>query len=189
MRSDIPEQIAGAAKSPFEFGLTLWTVLNRNALDATRQLIDLNVRMTNESLAESAAATHRLMSAHDPQELFSLIAEQLWPSIDKAFSYSRQAAEIGADVRAELGQATWEQMSEAKLEAEKLAEGARRVMPAAATNIFGFMQSESDNANAGYAQIAKAAQEISGAAQGSLPTAAQRTANEMKNEDDRGKKK
>ena len=189
MPSNIPEQIAGGSKSPFETGLTLWTVLNRKALDATRALIDLNVRTTKESLAVSAATTRRLMSADDPQEFFLLIGEQLWPSIDKGLSYSRQAAEIGAGMRAELGKVTREQMSEAKLEAEKLAEGARRVIPAAARNIFGFMQSEADNANAGYAQIEKTAQGISDAAQGNLPTAAQRTANEMKTENDRGKKK
>lgn len=189
MPSNIQQQIEDAAKSPRETGLTLWAALNDKALDAARALIDLNVRTTKESLAESAATTRRLMSAHDPQEFFFLIGERLWPTIDKALSYSRQVAEIGADVRAEVGRATQEQVFEAKREAERLVEGATRAIPGAARNIFGFMQSEADNANAGYAQIAKTAQAMSEAAQGALPTAAQRTAHEAKNGNGRGKKK
>ena len=190
MPSSIQQQIEGAAKSPLETGLTLWAALNDKALEAARALIDLNVRTTKESLAESAATTRRLMSAHDPQEFFFLIGQQLWPAIDKALSYSRQAAEIGADVRAEIGRATQDQLSEAKREAGRLVEGAARVMPVGARNIFGFTQSEADNASAGYAQVAKTAQEAgSEAAHGALPTAAPRTAHETRNGNGRSKKK
>jgi phasin family protein len=188
MPSNIQEQIASAANSQLETRLTALTALNNRVLDAVRRLVDLNVQMTKASLAQSAATTRRLMSAHDPQEYFLLIGEQLWPSIDKALNYSRQVAEIGAGMRAEIGKAAQEQVSEVKREAEKLAEGARRMVPAAG-NIFGFMQSATDDAGAGYAQISKTSQGKIDTAQGAVPPAAQRTASEMKNERGRSKKK
>ena len=189
MSANIQEQISAAVKSQLETRLASWAALDKRAVEAAIKLVDLNAQVTKESLAQSAVTTRRLLSAHDPHEFFSLIGEQFWPSVDKVLAYTRQVAEIGAGMRTEISKVTKDQMTDANREAAKLAEQVGRAVPTAAGNIFGFMQSEADNANAGYAQIEKASQENTQAAQASVPTSAQRAPSGAKKETSRAKKK
>lgn len=188
MSSSIQEQISAAARSQFETQLALWMALNNKAFESAIKLVDLNMNVMKESLDQFAAATRQLMSAQDPQEFFSLVSEQLRPNLDKVLSYGRHVAEIGAGMRAEIAKAGQEQVTDTNLEAAKLVDGVGHVVPDGAGNVFGFLKSAMDNANAGYEQFLKTAKQNADAMQANLTMVAHRVASEAKKANGRAKK-
>jgi len=80
---------------------TLFAVTGK-VFDGVESIVDLNLQVAREGLAEAAELTTAAMSATDAQELLPLQTGVLQPATEKAANYSRRLFEIATATNAEV---------------------------------------------------------------------------------------
>ncbi|WP_136417547.1 MULTISPECIES: phasin family protein [Oxalobacteraceae] len=154
----IPEQLASATRANFEAQLGLINALTSKAFEGVEKIIELNLNATRASLDEVSEAVKQTSAAKDTQDLFSSAAAQAQPNAEKAIDYSRQLAEISANMQAEFARAAEAQVvqvAETTRTLRNLVDEASKNTPPGSESTIAMMKTAIDNANSGYEQLAK----------------------------------
>ncbi|HJV79524.1 phasin family protein [Noviherbaspirillum sp.] len=154
----IPEQLASATRANFEAQLGLINALTSKAFEGVEKIIELNLNATRASLEEVSEAVKQSSAAKNAQDLFSGAAAQAQPNAKKAIDYSRQLAEISANMQAEFARAAEAQVvqvAETTRTLKNLVDEASKNTPPGSESTVAMMKTAIDNANSGYEQLAK----------------------------------
>ena len=171
MSSLTPADFIAATKEQLETQQTLWQELTNNTIANVKMLVDLNVQMMKDTLADSTAATQQLLSARTPQEFVSRTSALGQPNVEKILAYGRHVAEITSSIQAQVRKAAETHIVENKdklaARAEELAQGT----PGDPEAVLALMRSAVEK-SAGYEQWAKTTQQVFDAMQANLATVA-----------------
>lgn len=149
------EQFSAAARNQFESQLSLTTALTDKMIDSMEKMMGLNLQAAKATMEASVANAHKLLSAKDPQEFFSLSATQAQPQAEVVMTYGRHLASIASDTQIELTKAAETQMTENNRKLASMFDEVTKMAPAGSENAVAMMRSAIDNANTGYAQFTK----------------------------------
>ena len=167
----IPEQFSSATKTNLEAQFALFSSLTSKAFEGIEKIVELNLTAAKATLEESTAAAKQLLSAKDPQELFSLSAAQAQPSAEKAIAYGRHLAAITSGTQAEFRKAAESQIAETNRKVLSLVEEVTKNAPAGSENAVAILKSAIGNANAGYEQFSKTSKQAVEAIEANLTSA------------------
>jgi phasin family protein len=135
-------------------------------------LVDLNMRMIKDTLADSTAVTQQLVSARTPQEFMSRTSALTQPNVEKVLAYGRDVAAITASIQAQLRKAAEAQVSEYKDRVTARTVDLSHNTPDNSGKVLAMMQSAVEKTNSGYEQWAKMTQQAVEAMQANFTTAA-----------------
>src|SRR5262249_28645808 len=111
-------QVAQAA------GLDAFCGLADKVLDGLQKLVELNLRTTKSTLADTQEATRKALAAKDAGELLALQASLLQPAIEKAQAYQRDLYAIAAATRGDFAKVADAQFEESKRKMQDVIENA-----------------------------------------------------------------
>lgn len=166
------EQFSAAARNQLESQLSLTSALTDKMIDSMEKMMGLNLQAAKATMEASVASAHKLLSAKDPQEFFSLSATQAQPQAEVVMTYGRHLASIASDTQAELSKATEKQMHEHSRKMASMFDEVSKFAPAGSENAVAMMRTAIDNANTGYAQLTKTTKMAVEAMETNLNTAA-----------------
>lgn len=170
------DQISEAAKANLAAHYDLYSSLTNQTFDSAVKLINLNVTAVRATLEESALTAKQFLSAKDPQELFTMVAAQAKPNLEKALAYSNHVVNITSSAQAEITQAAEKQFAALRDSMNYLVENASSQTPAASQDVASMMKAAVSNANETYSQIAKAGKQAVEAAEANVNTAVNQVA-------------
>lgn len=149
------EQFSEAARHQIESQLSLTSTLTDKMIDSMEKMMGLNLQAAKATMEASVASAHKLLSAKDPQEFFSLSAAQAQPQAEMVMTYGRHLASIASGTQAELTKAAESQISENNRKLASMLDEVSKLAPAGSEKAVAMMKSAFDNANAGYEQLTK----------------------------------
>ncbi len=167
----IPEQFSNATKTHVENQFAVFSALTSQAFEGIEKLAGLNLAAARTSLEDSSSTARQLLSARDPQALFSLSAAQARPAVEKAVAYARQASSIASGTAAGLSNVAKAQFSETNRKVLSLMDEAGKNAPAGSANVVALFKSALGNASAGYEQLTLTAKQASDAIEANVNTA------------------
>jgi len=88
-----------------------WSALATKALDSSIKLVELNLKMTRQSLEESTQTVRDLLSVKSPEQLLTLDQGLLQDRLSQAMQYASQIGAIASEFAADVSQATQNQMA------------------------------------------------------------------------------
>jgi phasin family protein len=135
-------------------------VLANKTLENVMRLVDLNMKLTKDSMQDSAAAAQQWLSAKTPQEFFSLSAGKGQLNLEKILSYDEEVASIPSSMQAELSKAAQAQFADSCHRASTLVEQMASSAPADAQNPFAIMKSAIEKVSGGYEQWATMSKQV-----------------------------
>lgn len=168
-----PEQIIAAHKANIEqiFGLT------NKAFASVEKLIELNVKISRESLQDAAKHSQAVLSVKDAQELAALQTSIFQPIADKVSNYSRQLYEIASENSQEINKVVEACTAEAQQTVNNLVESAAKNAPAGTEASVAVVRSALSTANNAYESVQKSVKQASDVAQANFNAVAESTAN------------
>lgn len=149
------EQFSAVARNQLESQLSLTTALTDKMIDSMEKMMGLNLQAAKATMEASVASAHKLLSAKDPQEFFSLSAIQAQPQAEVVMTYGRHLASIASDTQIELTKAAETQMTENSHKMASMFDEFSKMAPAGSENAVAMLRSAIDNANSGYSQLTK----------------------------------
>jgi phasin family protein len=149
------EQFSAAARNQLESQLSLTTALTDKMIDSMEKMMGLNLQAAKATMEASVANAHKLLSAKDPQEFFSLSAAQAQPQAEMVMTYGRHLASIATSTQAELSKTAESQLSDNSRKLASMFDEVSKHAPAGSENAVAMMKTAFDNASAGYEQITK----------------------------------
>lgn len=167
----IPEQFSTATKANFESQFAALSALTTKAFEGMEKLVDLNLHIARASLEDSAAATRQLLAAKDPQEFFTVGANQAKPNAEKALAYTRQLASITNSTQTEFTKAAEAQITETNRKVIALVDEVSKNAPAGSEAAVAAIKSVIGNANASFDQLNKASKQAIEALEANLNAA------------------
>ncbi|WP_338844484.1 phasin family protein [Massilia sp. W12] len=153
----IPEQFTTNAKAGIEAQFAAFNALSSKAFEGMEKLVELNLNLTRNALEESSQATRQLLSAKDPQEVFTI--NHFKPMADKVLAYSREAAAIANKTQSEFSKTAEAQITEINRKTVELVEEFSKHAPAGTEGAVTALKTLIGNANAGYEQFSKASKQ------------------------------
>jgi len=167
----LTEQFSAATKANFEAQIALFSQFASKTFDGVEKLIDLNLKATKSSLEETQDAAHKLFSAKDAQEFFSLSSAHAQPTVEKGLAYGRHLAGIFSSTQAELTKTAEGQIAEANRKVISLIDEASKTAPAGSEQAITFVKTAFGNLNAGYEQFSKSAKQATEALESNVSNA------------------
>ena len=117
-----PQLITPAIKSHMEILITLYTDMGQRALEAIQSLSELNMQLGRDLIAEIGANTQRLMASKDAAQLGSAVRAQLTPGTGALQNYQRHLAEILSRANSSMAQTAATHMPAVRRAATDVAE-------------------------------------------------------------------
>lgn len=147
-----PEQIAATHKANLEtlFGLT------NKAFEGVEKLVELNLQVVKQSLAEGQANAQQVLGVKDAQELLTLQAGLTQPVAEKVLSYGRHLYEIASATQAEFAKVAEAQYEEQNKKVQALVENVAKNAPAGSETAVAILKSAITAANTTYETVHKA---------------------------------
>ena len=163
-----PEQIAANQKAAFEtlFGLT------NKAFEGIEKLVELNLQVIKQTLAETQDGAHKALSVKDPQEFLALQAQLTQPAAEKALSYGRHVYEIVSATNAEFAKVSEAQFEEQNKKVQALVENVAKNAPAGSETAVAVLKSAITAANTTYETVHKATKQAVEIAESNFTAAA-----------------
>lgn len=149
------EQFTSAARSQIEAQLSLTTTLTDKMIESMEKMMGLNLQAAKATLEASVNNAQKILSAKDPQEFFSITANQAQPQAELAMTYGRHLASIASSTQMELSKAAETQIAENNRKLNSMLEEATKMAPAGSESAIAMMKSALENASSGYEQITK----------------------------------
>ncbi|WP_424195266.1 phasin family protein [Ampullimonas aquatilis] len=162
-----PEQLAAAHKANLEtfFGLT------HKAFEGVEKLVELNLAVVKETIAESKDKADALLSVKDVQELLSLQANLVQPLTEKLAAYSRHVYDITASAQSEFTKVAEATIADSSKKVSALVDSASKNAPAGSETAVAVVKSAIAAANNAYDSINKAAKQAVEAAEANFAAA------------------
>jgi phasin family protein len=170
------DQISEAAKANLAAHYALYSSLANQTFDSTVRLINLNVTAMRATLEESALTAKQLLAAKDPQELFTMVAAQAKPNLEKALAYSNHIVNITSSAQAEITQVAEKQFAAMRDSMSYLVDNAASKAPAESQDVVSMMKTAINNANENTSQLAKAGKQAVETAEASVTGAVNQAA-------------
>lgn len=167
----IQDHISVAAKANLEAQFAMYTSLTSKTLEGIEKLVNLNISAARASMEESAATARQLLTAKDPQEVFSLVTAQTKPTFEKALAYSGYLVNIASNTHSEFNKAAEVQLAEVSRKMNEMVGEAAKKGPAGSESFMAIMKSVFGNANAGYEQMSKSTRQAMEAMEANITTA------------------
>jgi phasin family protein len=156
-----PEQFAATQKANVE---TLIGLAGK-AFEGVESLVTLNLQTAKSALDDAAETSLAVLSAKDPQTLFTLQAGALQPSAEKASAYGRQVADIAATLKSEIEKVVGASAASAQGSFIELFDAAAKNAPAGSENGIALWKSAVATANNALESLQKAAQQATDVAE------------------------
>lgn len=90
---------------------TQWSALATKALDSSIKLVELNLKMTRQSLEESTQTVRDLLQVKSPEQLLTVDQGLIQERLSQAMQYASQVGAIASEFAADVSQATQSQMA------------------------------------------------------------------------------
>jgi phasin family protein len=163
-----PEQIAANQKAALEtlFGLT------NKAFEGVEKLVELNLQVIKQTLAEAQDGAHKALSVKDAQEFLALQAQLTQPAAEKALSYGRHVYEIVSATNAEFAKVSEAQYEEQNKKVQALVENVAKNAPAGSETAVAVLKSAITAANTTYETVHKATKQAVEIAESNFTAAA-----------------
>ncbi|PRC92943.1 TIGR01841 family phasin [Solimicrobium silvestre] len=129
-----------------------WLAFVAKALESSMKLVELNARMTKQSLDDSSQSLRYLLEVKAPGQIFALDAERIQDKLNRMLSYANEFSAITSAFGTEFSQIAQAQISGSCNNANKLFEGAQQVTPDTLQKPFDVMFSALGNPQNGYEQ-------------------------------------
>jgi phasin family protein len=164
-----PEQFAATQKASLEafFGLT------NKAVEGALKLADLNLQVARSAVAESQERAQAILSAKDPQALFSLHASFAQPSAEKAIAYGRSVYDIVSATQSEFTRAAQAQIEQQQRAVQTFVDNAAKNAPAGSEGAVAALQSAFNAASTAFETVNKTAKQAVEMAESNIQNAAQ----------------
>ncbi len=151
------EQFAAAARNQKEVQLSLATSFSDSMIEGVEKLMGLNLQAAKAGLESSLANAQQLMSAKDPQELFSTASQQAQPQAEIVLTYARHLATIATNQQKEFASVVETQVSESSRQLVSMLDDMTKLAPAGSETAISMMKSAIDNASSGFSQLSRSA--------------------------------
>lgn len=155
------EQFAEIAKNNLNAQIAAMNAFAHKAFASAEKIVELNMTMVKQSIADNTAIVQQLIHAKGPQEFITLGAATLRPNADKAAAYGRQLASITTAARSDFTREAESQIAETRRKFSEIVETASRNAPAGSESIVAMVKTAMGNANAGFDQFSKTAKQAS----------------------------
>ena len=149
------EQIVAVQKSNVE---TLYGLAG-TAFEGIEKLVELNLQVAKNAIAEAAQTTQAVLSVKDAQELLALHASLLQPAAEKVAAYNRYLYEIASTTGAEVSRVAEATSAEAQAKFMAIIDTAIKNAPAGTENAVALVKSAVAAANNAIESVQKAAKQ------------------------------
>lgn len=154
MHQSLPNQIATEAQSLMQSQLQIWATLNNNAIESATRLVDLNMKVAKQSLANSSAAMQKLQPFENASATSWVDSSRMQTEIGNVLSYGRQVADIALGMQAEVAKLTQEQVDETNRKMMVVLDDMAKNAPEGACGTIDLMRSTINHISQGCAQWA-----------------------------------
>ena len=160
--------IAGSMQEQLAVQQERWVTFANKALENATKLLELNWTLTKDVLDESTVAAQQLLTAKNPQELFSIDSEAARTNFSRMLSYAGAVTNMTTAMQAELITATQTQFGDAFNKATHAIAEPRNDLQNHAPNPFELMKVAMENAKGGYEQWVATTQKVAEAMEGKM---------------------
>lgn len=172
----IQDQISVATKANLDANLALYASLTHKTLESVEKLINLNINTVKASMEETSTVARKMLSAKDPQEFFSAIAEQAKPKFNNAIAYGSNVANIASSTQSEFTKAAEVQIAQVSRKVNEMVEEISKKAPAGSENMVAIMKTAMGNVGNTYEQITKTTKQAVEALEANLTSTANQVA-------------
>lgn len=135
-----------------------------------QKLTELNTRVAQSAMEQSAEQMKSLMAARDPKALAELMASNTQPS-ELVTGYAREVAEIAAQTNAEMYEAFEAQVEEGTKKFDAAVEALEKNAPAGTEGAFAIFRQGVSASRSAAEQVAKAGKQFAQTAEANLAAA------------------
>lgn len=114
--------ISPTARQHLEAQLAFFNGMSKSLFQSLQQLNDLNMRLAQSLLEESAIASQHLVTAERAEDTFHLAATASQPLAERLRHYQQQASRLAADAQVDLANVAEQHIAETSRTARALAE-------------------------------------------------------------------
>lgn len=151
----IQDQISVATRANLDANLALYTSLTHKTLEGMEKLINLNINAVKASMEASSEAARKILSVKNPEEFFSVIAEQAKPKLDTAIDYSSKIANIASSTQSEFTRAAESQMAQVGRKVNEIVEEIAKKAPAGSEHMIAIVKTAMGNVGNTYEQMTR----------------------------------
>jgi phasin family protein len=119
--------VGPAAKSHMEAQLSFFNAMSKSLFSSAQQFTDLNMQLAQTMLEESTTASHEMIIADEPTEIFNAAASHAQPAAGKMRAYQQHVSRLAADIQVDLAKVAEEHVSETSRTAKALADEVARM--------------------------------------------------------------
>jgi phasin family protein len=128
------QQAATKILSFFQSQTEAFQTLASTAVEGVERAVRLNLTTAKSSIEESVSIARQLSAAKNSSEIFSLLAAQAQPTLEKATSYSRALVDIASGVRDEFAKLVQAEVSKVQSNVTAVASDIIKTAPAESQN-------------------------------------------------------
>jgi phasin family protein len=168
-----PEQLVALNKAGLETAVKLAGV----ALHGAERILDLQVRVTKNAIADSVENAKAIAGAKDLQQLAAIKDSMTQPTIDKATAYAKGVYDATTATQAELSKLIEEQIAEFNKQVVEALDRMVKTAPAGSEVGIAALKSGIAAVNSTYDNLSKVAKQFTEATQSNLEAAAEQAVN------------
>jgi phasin family protein len=158
------EQFAAAQKANIEALFSL----GGKAFEGAEKLLELNIQVAKQAMAEASEAASNLTQAKDVNALLAMQASMLQPAAEKAAAYGRHIYDIASSTSADISKAAESKIAELQKNGLAMADTIVKNAPAGTENAVALVKSAIATANSAYESMNKYAKQAAVAAEASM---------------------
>ena len=162
-----PEQFVALNKAGLETAMKFAGV----ALHGAERILDLQVKVTKNAIADSVENAKAIAGAKDLQQLAAIKDSMTQPTIDKATAYAKNVYDVATETQAEFGRLMEEQVAEFNKQVVEALDKMVKTAPAGSEVGIAALKSGIAAVNSTYDNLAKAAKQLTEATQANVEAA------------------
>ncbi len=139
------------------------------------KLVDLNLKVMKATFEDVAQKSHEAVEVKDPQEAVAFTSSLMQPNADKVLAYGKHVYDIVASVQTELSRLAEEQLANGQNQVHEVIEQLAKNAPTGTEGAIALLKSSVASANSAYETVAKAAKQVSEAAESNITAATNAT--------------
>lgn len=116
-----------AAKTHLDAQLSFFNDMTKSLFRSIQQFSELNMQLAQALFAESTDASHEILSAEKPEDIFSIASAHAQPANEKLRVYQQHLSRLVADTQVDLTKVAEEHIAETGRTAKALAEEMGRI--------------------------------------------------------------
>ena len=162
-----PEQLVALNKAGFETAVKFAGV----ALHGAERMLDLQVKVTKNAIAESVENVKAIAGAKDLQQLAAIKDSMTQPTIDKATAYAKNMYDVATETQAEFSKLIEEQVAEFNKHVVTGLDKVVKSAPAGSEVAIAAVKSAISAVNTAYDNVAKSAKQFAEMTQANVEAA------------------